>query len=77
MQPSYAHFPDPKAGGTCGECKHSRTLNKKCSPLGPAGIIWTRQKWTCAKAAELARYSGEGAPIKPETQGCKYWEFDQ
>lgn len=75
MKPSYAHVPDPRAGGTCGECKHARAENKRYRAHA-VGNIWTRKKWTCAKAVELARYPGEGAPIMPETQGCKYWEFE-
>lgn len=76
MKPSYAHVPDPNAGGTCQECKHARVDNKKSSPGGMAGgPVWTKRRWTCAKAIELTRYAGEAAPIKPETQGCKFWEF--
>jgi hypothetical protein len=68
MKPSYAHVPDPNAGGTCGQCKHAACNRKTYN--GPRAYILT-----CTKAVELARYSGSGAPIKAATQGCKYWEF--
>jgi len=68
MKPSYAHVPDPAAGGTCGQCKHASCNRKNYN--GPAAYVWT-----CQKAVELARYPGQGAPIKPGTQGCKFWEF--
>lgn len=66
MKPSYAHVPDPDAGGVCGECVHSRYVPK----------TGREKAFTyCFKAADLARHAGTGLPIKPETQGCKYWQF--
>lgn len=65
MRPSYAHIPDAKAGGTCGDCLHA-VHEEGTRP-------WTNS-W-CRKACELARYSGRGREIEPRRQGCKYWEW--
>lgn len=68
MQPSYAHFPDPAAGGTCGECKYCLWDGAKSAPM-KAKSLW------CGKAVEIAGYPGRGRDIKSSTQGCKFWEF--
>lgn len=68
MRPSYAHLPDPTAGGTCGDCTHCVTETRPNWP-GQHGDSW------CRKACELARYKGIGLPIHPEGQGCKYFEW--
>jgi hypothetical protein len=63
--PTYAHFPGV-AAGTCGRCAHRR---------GGGEVNGIMKKSWCQKAVEFARYPGEGAPIDPAAQGCKYWEF--
>jgi hypothetical protein len=68
VKPSYAHVPDPNAGGTCGECLHCLWDGAKSAPK-KGKSLW------CRKAVEIAGYAGRGHDIKATTQGCKYWEF--
>lgn len=67
MKPTYAHIPDLNCRGTCSNCSFCRAA--------VTGKIFKKFFW-CSKATEITRAPGRGAPIKPYTQGCKFWRFE-